>query len=38
METHATDAVDIATIVEDPLPARWGAVKLVLRYSFEGEV
>lgn len=36
-ETHATDAADIATIVEDPLPARWGGVKLVLRYSYEDE-
>ena len=38
LETHATDALDIATIVEDPLPARWGGVKLVLRYSLEDEV
>ncbi len=37
METHASDALDIATIVEDPLPARWGGVKLVLRYSLEDE-
>lgn len=37
METHATDAVDIATIVENPLPAHWGGVKLVLRYSLEDE-